>query len=483
MTTRVEPIQLRIAGDGMKLSVTVHGPLDAETAIDQQYLLDRLEEMEIELTPSLRQKTAELAARLAAGELPAEPVLLAEGIAPEHGRDGCIEWQEQFSPDRLQAQAQQQDDDDQAAVDHYSRTNVISVKEADLLCTIVPPTAGRSGRNLLGAEVAARKGKSAGFHFGQGTVVLDDGRVVATMGGRLHVVGQNVWVNPLLVVQGNVDFESGNVDFDGDVLIEGNVLDLFSVRCSKNAVIRGIVEAARISCAGDLEVLGGINGKQKAQIEVGGRLKARFLDNTTISAGGDVLIQSEMVNSNLTTSRRVRVLGDIKASRIEAAGGVEAGNIGSESGVRATIVVGNDRLAAERLSQVERELESLDQQVRLDQAKAAPLVQRQHAMVELQKVRLIKLLTGLKEAMHRMEQLKKEREALSVAARVNRQANVKVRELIRDGTSVQIGVVCTTLRESLRGPLTMSFSMIDNQPRIVVGSGQGGMLVLDSHEK
>ena len=94
----------------------------------------------------------------------------------------------------------------------------------------------------------------------------------------------------------------------------------------------------------------------------------------------------------------------------------------------------------------------------------------------------MKLLTELKAAMARAEALELQRAELAKAARGNRDASIKVHEMILDGTNVQIGPVCTTVRESLRGPLTLSCSMIDGQPRIVASSGQGGMLVLESHE-
>ena len=263
-------------------------------------------------------RVSELAASLQAGNFPTEPILLAEGRPAVPGRDGYVDWENDFAPQK-DAENQPREADD-GSVDFYSHSSIICVKKGDYLGTIIPPQPGEPGSNLRGEEILPPKPRKAPEQFGQGTELLADGRIIATMGGRLNVAAQRVWITPLLVISGNVDFESGNVAFDGEVLVEGNVLDLFSVQCTRNLAIRGLVEAATIKCDGNLDVIGGINGKKKANIEVAGKLKARFLDNATVTAGGNVLILSEMVNSTLLAAQQVKVLGTIKGCRVEEIG-------------------------------------------------------------------------------------------------------------------------------------------------------------------
>lgn len=482
MATNAQQLELKIDADAMKLWAHVPPSIDPAD-VDQQQLAALLAEQSVEMTEKVQSSTAQLVARLKSGDVPLEPVLLAEGRPPEPGRDGYVQWHKQFAPRGSTNDADDKDENnDDAAVDYYSRTDVISVKSGDFLAILIAPQEGQPGRDIYGAEVPPPKPHRAPEQFGSGIELHDDGSIVATMSGRLNVAGQRVWISPLLTISGNVDFESGNVSFEDEVLVEGNVLDLFSVRCSGDLTVRGIVEGATIICGANMTVQGGINGKKKADIQVDGKLAARFLDNANVSAGGDVLVSSEMVNSTLLAAKKVTVRGTIKGCRVEAAEGVAAGSIGSESGIRTEIIVGKNRLAATRLAEVNRQLEPLQQQIKLDQAKVAPLAQRRQGLPESQKVRLVKLLTELKESMNHVAELSSEREELIAATRLNRQASIKVQEMILDGTIIQIGGITATLRESLRGPLTLSCSTIDGQPRIVVGSGQGGMLVLESHE-
>ena len=175
-------------------------------------------------------------------------------------------------------------EDDPNGVDHYARSSIISVAEGALVCTLVEPSAGTPGRNVYGRTVMQRQGRKAVMNFNE-TITPGElpNQMLARIGGKLNVAGFKCWLSPLLTIQRDVDFQVGNVDFDGDVLIRGDVLDLFQVQARRGVVVQGLIEGARIECGGDLTVAGGIAGKQKAVLSVGGKLRARFIDNATVN--------------------------------------------------------------------------------------------------------------------------------------------------------------------------------------------------------
>ena len=54
---------------------------------------------------------------------------------------------------------------------------------------------------------------------------------------------------------GDIDFQSGNVDFSGDVFISGSVLSNFTVKAQGSIFVHGMVEAgAHLHSEGDIIV-------------------------------------------------------------------------------------------------------------------------------------------------------------------------------------------------------------------------------------
>jgi hypothetical protein len=477
MVTEVGLIEIIISSDSLRAWARVNPDSDAKSYAESK-LLATLSAQSIEVTEAMRERLRELFERLGRGDVPTEDVLLAEGVGPVPGQDGVLRWTPQCDPN---LQRVQENHDGASEVDHYARSSIISVGAGDLICTVIPPTVGTPGRNIYGREVPARTGHRAPMHFAETIApdANDSTRLVARIGGRLNVVGHEAWVSPLLMINRDVDFQVGNIDFDGSVTVRGNVLDLFRLRASKDVVVHGLVEGAKVECSGDLTVVGGIAGKQKAVISVGGTLRARFIDNATVTAKGEVIVQRELVNSKVSTEGRVQTAGAITACTIEACTGIQATTIGSKSGVRTILAVGNSTELLRRWNRVGRDAAALEEGIAQNRARLEPLLQRQNSLPETYRAMVTKLLSQVKEDNARLALLKKEKEQLQQATKENRSACVKVAHLIHEGTTVQIGKATTTLRQSLRGPLRLISHPTAEGERIGACSNQGGMVLLE----
>jgi len=396
------------------------------------------------------------------------------------GKDGAVEWVPECDPAQ-RGQAPESDGAD--IIDHYARTSILSVSQGDLLCTIVPPTEGTPGEDVLGREIAPKKGRRVPVTFAE-TIVRDgdSDQMVAAISGRLNVIAQRAWISPLLVINRNVDFEVGNIKFDGDVVIGGNILDLFQVETSKDLVVKGMIEAAKVDCRGNLTVVGGVAGKEKAVINVRGDVRARFIDNATVIAAGNIHVQKELVNSKIVTRQQAMTKGAITACRIEAGGGIQAGVVGSRSGIRTTLVVGSSIEAFRKLSALDREQTRFEERIARQQAGLEPMLRQQKALPKLQKNMAIRLLGSIKEDMAKLNEIKTEKEELKETIKANRHAFIRVSRLIHEGTTVQIGKAVATLRDSLRGPLKLIAHPVDGSDRVAASSDQGGIVVLESYK-
>jgi uncharacterized protein (DUF342 family) len=475
MTHEAGLLQLVVSPDGLCAWVRISRADDTEWATEGAFV-KLLADQTIEIGDATRARITALVEQIKGSGIPEGDVLLVEGVPPVPGQDGWIEWDPECDPDRTRP-AEGEDE-----VDYYARSNIVSVSAGSLVCTVHPAIQGEPGRDIYGHDVPPRKGRRPPISFGD-SIVPDEtapDRMIARISGRLNIIGPRAWITPLLVVNRNVDFACGNIDFDGDVMVRGNVLDLFSVKATHGIVVRGLIEAAQVECGGTIVAVGGIAGKEKAVIRSGGSVKARFVDNATVEVAGDVYIQREIVNSKVVVTGRLVTPGTITGCIVEACQGVQASVVGSRSGIRTSLIVGCDRETQRKLSRIEQDLAAAEDAVAQNRSKLDPLLKRKDDLTEQSKGRLVKLLNQVKQQTTELEQLKQTREQLKDHLRKNRDASIRISQVLREDTTIQIGRACLTLRDSLRGPLTLLSQRIDGVEKIVATSPSGGLIVLDS---
>ena len=108
-----------------------------------------------------------------------------------------------------------------------------------------------------------------------------DGMVVRTDRDKINVF-------PVYEVNGNVDYNIGNIDFIGTVVIRGNVLPGFKIRAAGDIRVTGGVEAAELEAEGSIDIIAGIVGQNKAFIKAGKNVKSSFIQDATIEVAGEL---------------------------------------------------------------------------------------------------------------------------------------------------------------------------------------------------
>ena len=66
-------------------------------------------------------------------------------------------------------------------------------------------------------------------------------------------------------IQGTVGQSTGDIDYEGDLRVDGNVLDGRTIRARGSIHVGGVVQAAQVTSGADLVAAGGILGRDKAQ--------------------------------------------------------------------------------------------------------------------------------------------------------------------------------------------------------------------------
>ena len=286
---------------------------------------------------------------------------VARGIQPIHGRDAKIEYF--FNIDYLKAGGM----DDDGNIDFRQRGHVPHVEPGTLLAEKTPMIPFRQGKNIYGEVVETSVGQDVHLRFGKGAQLSEDGlKVLAGVKGfpKFSLSGV-IFVHQTYTAAGDVDYETGHIEYPGNVRVIGNIKAGFRVEGAD--VEAKSLDGGIVNADGDLFIKSGI---VDGTIHAKGNVFARFIRNSTIICMGSVVATREVVDSQITCSGTCSVEhGKIISSTVAAKMGIEARNVGTEMAVPCSLQVGLDvyarteltRIREERL-EAERVVKELEQQ-------------------------------------------------------------------------------------------------------------------------
>lgn len=280
--------------------------------------------------------------RWCAGEAPT--LVVAQGEPAEPSADGYVEYHFDTAP--LQVGASRED----GTVDFAEKGEVPVVPADTLLATRVPAVRGRPGRTVHGEAIPAAAPREAALKRGRKVRYDEDlGALFAEVEGQPALLQDGrVVVFPRYVIDGDVDLGSGHVDYEGMVVVRGEVRPGFRVECGK-LLARGI-HRAEVLAEGDVTIDGGVVG---ARLRVGGTLRARFVHDSEVECRGDVIVQREIIDSRIDTGGQVAMRqGRLLSSRVRARHGVAARDIGAGNAQPCVLQVGVDDVARGELERL-----------------------------------------------------------------------------------------------------------------------------------
>lgn len=288
-----------------------------------------------------------------------ESVVVAKGTQQKDGEDGSI--RHHIDVDCLRGRPRVLET---GGVSHRELGLFEAVEEGQLLAERVHPTAGVPGRDVYGNEIAATDGKEAKLTGGKNTKLSEDGNtLVVGIEGCLTGRPEKIEVIPALTISGDVNYKTGNITSNVAVMVSGGILPDFSIKSDEDVNITGLVDTAEIVSGGRIAINAGIQGSGKAVLIAEKEILARFANETTLKAKGDIVIQGPITHCHIETQGHLIVQGGqgaILGGEIHANEGVTANCIGSEMGVKTVIHVGFqlDELH-EKMSQMEAKRASL----------------------------------------------------------------------------------------------------------------------------
>lgn len=296
--------------------------------------------------------------------------------------------------------------DEKGNVDFRELGDIVVVHKGDILMQRIPPIPGKKGYDVFGQEIMPVEGLDIPFSselFGVHVNSEDNNQLLSSITGQPIPLPDGMIVSPILTVD-NINLASGNIRFDGSIVVLGDVDVDMKVYALDDITIGGDVINARIECKGNLKINGGVIGdselivggdiqikggiqkysskvenkahsnvvdisKNEKKVTVRGCFSADFVENCCIEAGIDIVINKYALNSELFATNKI-VIGtggggyDQQSSIV---GGiawamllVKAVNIGANSGVKTQIQVGSNPYIQRKVIQLKQSLQEID---------------------------------------------------------------------------------------------------------------------------
>ncbi|MBE0363586.1 hypothetical protein PULV_a1049 [Pseudoalteromonas ulvae UL12] len=337
-------------------------------------------------------------------------------------------------------------------VDMRNLGAIITVNPGAPLMQRVPPTKGEDGFTVFGDALPAKPGRDFALQVMDGTA-LDPSNpniLVADAVGVPVALTRGMRVDDVICYD-NIDVTTGHVEFDGSVIVSGDVKDGMKVKATGDITVLGFVESATLESNSVITIVQGAIGRKREEgedftciIKAQGTISLGYAQYSQVSSGQDLMIDRQALHCELSSNRLIRVgkgekpRGKIIGGRIINALRVETGELGAPSGTKTHVQLAQywhelrDKQSA--LSELEKSLNSKANALKQARKKAEKIPSKQQKQLYLNKIAASdeQIILKLKHVYRNKETLKRKLATLLKTSRVT------INELMHPGVELQI---------------------------------------------
>jgi uncharacterized protein len=347
-------LELRIEKGGLEARLLL-APIRKETG---DYAVPSVAEIEVFLKEKGVISPADIASlttafeRLANG-LNAEPIA-ARGRPPVAGKQGWMEYLIDFGTGFSPLNASGGSVDLRASL-------ILNVNPGQPLAVVHSPTAGTPGLDVFGKLVASEPGKVLDPKLGPNTKRSphDPNLIIADTQGHARMSDGVIEVQEFYLVDGDVDYASGNITYGKSVQVRGDVKGGFSVDAGGDVEVTGLIEDCTVKAQGKLMVRGGFTGQGKGMVQARGDVQLGYVRNQQVRSEGSIRVQKEAVNSRMQSRLSIQVVGLLAGGKAQARHTIECQVAGTETGTPTQIEAGFDYAVAEEMTDLRGEMDRM----------------------------------------------------------------------------------------------------------------------------
>ncbi|XPV76709.1 MAG: FapA family protein [Desulfovibrio sp.] len=262
---------------------------------------------------------------------PIPGIVVARGRDKIDGHDG---WAETLVTKRSAVGSETED----GSINYRERGLFPSTAPGEEILRLHPSRSGTDGIDVFGEIIKAYEGRDLKLKAGENVELAPDGITFRAMTEGLVVLAPDkISITESISIAGDVCMKTGNVRTkNGSVYVSGSVEAGFTVESPEHIFIGGLVESAKLIAEEHIEIAGGLLMLGEGYVKAGGNITAKFANNASITAGGDIEISGEVSNCTIKTQRRFfakGAKGSVQGGKITAEKGMDIQSVGSELGV------------------------------------------------------------------------------------------------------------------------------------------------------
>lgn len=354
LTRKDATVNINISQDEMSAEAEITtamggAPMSAQTILDEA----RRNGVKKGFSKESLIKAAKMAARAESGVI--VKAAIAQGKEAINGRDARIKLLVQSAQERILRPKERED----GTVDMRDLGEIICVKEGDPLAKKIPATPGMKGFTVTAKPLDPVPGEDIHISIGNGTAISPKNAdvLISTKVGLPKIIENGMEVDDVYQIK-NVDVSTGHIDFQGSVLIDGDVGEGMKVVASGDITIGGFVESAILEAGGDITISSGIIGKKQdlesaesdinqfnmtAKVQAQGNIFAKYCQYADITCGGNIRIENQLMHSLITVGGTLWIgtedaaNGKLIGGLINASSTIHAGIVGATAGSKTLI--------------------------------------------------------------------------------------------------------------------------------------------------
>ncbi|WP_404340563.1 DUF342 domain-containing protein [Pseudoalteromonas mariniglutinosa] len=275
--------------------------------------------------------------------------IIAHGRQPKEGADAkfmrlCCTAQDRILSPQAKADGK---------VDMRDLGAIITVKPGAALMQRIPADKGENGYTIYGDVLPAQPGKDYPLEPFEGTCLdpNNPNMLIAESKGVPVALARGMRVDDILCCN-NVDVSTGHIDFDGSVIVSGDVKDGMKVRATGDITVLGFVESADIDSGSEITIVKGAIGRKRENneaftcaIKATRTISVGYAQYCLIHSTQDLFIERQALHCDLSARRLIRV-GKAKNPRGKIIGGsildamrIETGELGAPSGTKTRVFI------------------------------------------------------------------------------------------------------------------------------------------------
>lgn len=187
-----------------------------------------------------------------------QPVVVARGKAVVPGKDAGLELY-------FAQQVESHFFEIGGSIDFRNHLHIPSVSRGEVIAKKIPMEQGIPGFDVFGNVLIPPAPKDVMIVVKSTVELTPEGEIVALKEGRPRITGDKIKtfdISTSYIISGNVDIETGNIVFSGDVIVQGDVTDNMIIESLGNVYIYGGVYNATITATGSINVRENVMGSR-----------------------------------------------------------------------------------------------------------------------------------------------------------------------------------------------------------------------------